>query len=384
MFTESMYQRISPFDIDPRKRKVLKLYLYVSSNALFEILKTEQLKLSKAWQTNDITEGIFQNEKELRYFAKNIAYLCFSDKPDSAAMWGYYAERGMGACLEFSFDAIEVADGVYEVLIDGLMSFENPIYIHKVQYREERAKTGFLSELLVVKSKEWEHESEYRILFHLSDEQLITRFDNHSIDVYVGGFLDCLSNVILGPKSHLESTELFSFLRNIKCKMGDLHYTDNSKNTTYSCKPLHPFSSVGVSRAQLSLSLFKLEINQERAVLHDDQTRWNNMIFDLLLRHELHANIELRNPNFINNFNAIGIDGKGNLGYKYECTIDSGYSFSFILWKISAGDSHKYCVCENRQGVLSFVMNSVSHQDELAQMFALNENSIFRRHTEIP
>ena len=77
----------------------LTLYLYASLDSLLKILETGKLKVSLPWGTNDITEGVPRNEQVRNHQTEAYGYICLSDNCTSPAMWGYYADRGRGACL---------------------------------------------------------------------------------------------------------------------------------------------------------------------------------------------------------------------------------------------------------------------------------------------
>lgn len=210
------YPRILPIGENAVKRKTLRLYMYVTADALFAIIKTGRLKLSHPWKTNDITECLAQYEVGLRYEIKQYGYLCFSADPSSPAMWGYYAERGNGACLVFDFDVIEVQEDVYELVLDGALDAVHPVYIRKVKYCEQRCPHNTQGDEFFCKSKEWEHEQEYRIVFDLDNDSVdvedIQGVGSISLAHYYSGLMDYLSGVILGPKFKSEDTEIKSYL----------------------------------------------------------------------------------------------------------------------------------------------------------------------------
>lgn len=211
------YPRILPFRENASKRKTLRLYMYVTAEALFSILKSGRLKLSHPWKTNDITECLAQNESELRHEIKNFGYLCFTSDCTSPAMWGYYADRGRGACLAFDFDVIEIQEGIYELVIDGAINANHPIYIRKVVYSENRSANNQCGDEFYCKSKEWEHEQEYRIVLSVDDDLIeideIQTSSKISVAHYLHGLMSSLSSIILGPKYESDEVEIKSYLK---------------------------------------------------------------------------------------------------------------------------------------------------------------------------
>lgn len=211
------YPRVLPVGENASKRRTLRLFMYVSAEALYSIIRSGALKLSHPWKTNDITECLAQHEKQLRYAIREYGYLCFTADPTSPAMWGYYADRGKGACLVFDFDVIELQSGVWEILLGGAADAVDPLIIRSVCYAETRYAGNCPLDTFFYKSVEWQHEKEYRIVVPLSDEHVSVEEARGSAGVslahYYHGILSQLSGVILGPKFDGEDTEVKSYLR---------------------------------------------------------------------------------------------------------------------------------------------------------------------------
>lgn len=224
------YPRILPLGENASKRKTLRLYMYVTAEALFSILKSGRLKLSHPWKTNDITECLAQNESQLRHEIKNFGYLCFTSDCTSPAMWGYYADKGKGACLVFDFDVIEVSNGVFELVIDSALNVFRPTYIRKVTYGENRCENNSCGNEFFHKSQEWAHEQEYRMVLELENEdiEVETVSVGHSIMLahYFPDLLAYMCGVILGPQFVGEGAEIKSFLK----------HTFPQRNKEYICE----------------------------------------------------------------------------------------------------------------------------------------------------
>lgn len=247
------------------KRQTLRLYMYVTAEALFAIIRSRALKLSHPWKTNDITECLAQRETQLRYAIKEYGYLCFSADPTSPAMWGYYADRGKGACLVFDFDVIELQNGVYEILIGGAADAVDPLIIRSVCYAESRYAGNCPRDTFFYKSVEWQHEKEYRIVVPLSDKHVSVEAVRGSAGVslahYYHGILSQLSGVILGPKFDGEDTEVKSYLR-ASGKQGSYERLYHGKRGPIRVeKPDSRFASfVVVTRAKLDPVKFRFEV----------------------------------------------------------------------------------------------------------------------------
>lgn len=257
------YPRILPIGENAAKRKTLRLYMYVTADALFAIIRTGRLKLSHPWKTNDITECLAQNEVNQRYEIKNSGYLCFSADCTSPAMWGYYADRGKGACLAFDFDVIEVQQDVYELLVDGMVNVDQPIYIRKVEYGETRSLSNENGNEFFSKSKEWEHEQEYRIVISLDNETVVAE-EMHTgsstlLGHYIAGLMNYLRCIIMGPKFKGDEVEVKAFLKHYY-KPKRMEYINNDETFRVGVNATCLARYAGISKAILDAVKFKFNI----------------------------------------------------------------------------------------------------------------------------
>lgn len=188
-------------------RKSLFLYLYAREDQFLGILKDNALNISKAWGTNDITEGVLQEEEKQRELVKDYGYICLSETCTSPAMWGYYADRSRGVCLIFVFDVnIYERSGEMTILDDGKIP-RNPITIKKVSYKKMRSSSIDVKDLLFCKSEDWVHEQEYRIIFKLSDvDQRVG--ENGDVCFKTGSIMPYFKGVILGVNCRKERAEV--------------------------------------------------------------------------------------------------------------------------------------------------------------------------------
>lgn len=266
------YPRVIPLGESANKRKKILLYMYVKHEALLPILTSSKLRLSKPWLTNDITECILKNEICMREETKMMGYLCFSSRCDSPAMWGYYASRGRGACLEFQFDVIEVQPDVYEILFCSMMSIREPLYLHPVRYSESRIDNSSAYSSFFVKSSEWKHEQEYRVVVPLSDRRVSVEqaFENGSycLNHYISGFLDCLVRVILGPYSPFEPSEVHSYIGQL-IKNRQVCFSRKIGKITQNAARLDVLSRVFVYKASSNKHKFSLSIPNFKPFLFD-------------------------------------------------------------------------------------------------------------------
>lgn len=182
----------------------IKLYLYASEASLRSILKNGEIRLSKPWNTNDITECVAKGEKEQSELLKTYGYICLSSTRSSPAMWGYYADRSRGACIEFTFSYIGFTDDVFKCG-GGIVC--------KVRYSDERVAANKTVELLITKSKSWEYEKEYRILYKLNQSPVIGVIEEDSIQYYTNDIIGNVTGIILGKNCKIQLSELKTIIR---------------------------------------------------------------------------------------------------------------------------------------------------------------------------
>lgn len=197
----------------------LRLYLYVTEDALINILREGKLNISKPWGTNDITEGVKQGEEKQKENIKEFGYICLSETCTSPAMWGYYADRSRGACLAFTFDLNTSDEKTFYVLVKGKMSLKNPIIIKKVEYSKERVSCDNIDDLIFRKSEDWSHEKEYRIKIDLSSVDFVETKDKLNQINYIFKtdlIMEYLRGIILGANCKKEKSEIDGIIRSIK------------------------------------------------------------------------------------------------------------------------------------------------------------------------
>lgn len=272
--------------------KCLRLYMYVDECALDSIINYQRLRISCPWRTNDVTECVYADEYSQSEDTKRYGYLCFSAVRNSPAMWGYYANRGKGACLVFDFDVKEAGDGIYEVLNHGLSSFDKPICIYKVNYNHFRVKKKMGDSSLsrmYIKSMDWSHEEEYRMICEISPDMENEKGDR-GINFYVYEPLMFLSGIILGPSCSKQIVEVEADLRrpstdiNIRNRCLNNVYKIEKWNDDWKLYSGSYIREVNVYRAKLNKSKFLLDS-------HIDDVNAESFInykckFDNLLRTE--------------------------------------------------------------------------------------------------
>ena len=135
---------------------------------------------------------------------------CFSEEKASIPMWAYYANNHKGVCLEYDLARLNVEDE-YE--------FELKRAFCKVHYSNYRPKDKHGDYSLVVKSSQWSHEKEWRLI---CDPQ------NNYISV------PCLSAVYLGMYFEIEHLDLI--VSAIKARKESI--------ALYTCRPDYEMYSI--------------------------------------------------------------------------------------------------------------------------------------------
>lgn len=122
-----------------------------------------------------IIEKILENRNRIRTNLQDelIKVRCFSEKVDSIPMWAYYANNHRGCCVRFD---------------TSLLNKEISENIFPIQYKNERS-----NELMhYVKSKEWEHEKEWRIILRGFVQEYLP--------------FDCVTGIYFGIKNDFSDT----------------------------------------------------------------------------------------------------------------------------------------------------------------------------------
>lgn len=198
--------------------------MYVTFSQLENIIETNSIKVSCPWRTNDVTEGVFRGEREQREELKEYGYVCFSASPYSPAMWGYYADRSRGACLMFEFLLGRKDNKGTFLLIDDdwtVSSSSCCVMLRSVSYKRDRERKGnSVLSALFSKSKNWEHEKEYRLLVKLSKIYADTSEKFIPPEgFYLSSLTKYIKGVILGSKCDFQVEEFrqhfHSFAKNL-------------------------------------------------------------------------------------------------------------------------------------------------------------------------
>lgn len=131
--------------------------------------------------------------KAFESFDRQIGVLSLSEAPDDARMWTVYAQRGEGFVIHF--------DGDHQWFRRGAPHGIEPK--RKVRYVDVRSPVLLLElsieELFLTKTREWEHEREWRMIRRLTEAS--ERFTVDGSSVYLFDVpAECVLSVRLGRR----------------------------------------------------------------------------------------------------------------------------------------------------------------------------------------
>ncbi|WP_052767513.1 DUF2971 domain-containing protein [Brachyspira hyodysenteriae] len=146
-------------------------YTRVNKNILRSILNNT-LWCSNTKEFNDPVDPYIRNDKNessnqfYNYLLERIKVACLTTHNDNTLMWSHYADKHKGICIEYD--------------ISQLQNNNNNFILKKIDYNSSMLLFDLKNEILLdndksvksiidlftVKSKEWEYEDEYRILFY--------------------------------------------------------------------------------------------------------------------------------------------------------------------------------------------------------------------------
>lgn len=193
-----------------------KLYRYSKADYNnIRALETSRIYLSEAGKMNDVFEGLqipnnpIPNYQELKKISDIVRMKSFSEENESPYMWGNYADNLQGICIEYDLSLLninhEVLKHIFPVIYSNKRFKDDYTLQWLIECREsldnpnDKYDIGELSEingLYLVKGKEWEQESEWRIIFNIWENQERIKSNKRLNFDYIE--MDCISSVYMG------------------------------------------------------------------------------------------------------------------------------------------------------------------------------------------
>ena len=187
-------------DVYANSRKLIgeerykKLYHYTSFDSFVKIWLNQNLKYSPLSNVNDILEVDFETAvinsdridlcRRLNEYRLSYKQISFTMDYDSALkgcmspmMWGLYADKRKGVCIELDYDKIHFSEST----LRDVVSYKK--YLKKQNIVDEKIETEkgleeyvkkHQKRLFFTKQKSWEGENEYRVLSNADDFLNIT------------------------------------------------------------------------------------------------------------------------------------------------------------------------------------------------------------------
>lgn len=146
------------------KNKSFFNYTSINKNTI-KLIKNHGLWLSHTNNFNDPVDPSIKlfnrNSGEYDYLLDSIKVACLTTDNKNTVMWGHYADKHRGICIEYDISPL-------------LDKNKNDFLIRKINYDRtamineniELYDLNLLMDLFSIKSKEWEYENEYRILYY--------------------------------------------------------------------------------------------------------------------------------------------------------------------------------------------------------------------------
>ena len=161
------------------KNNSLYNYTKVNKDTLRSILNNT-LWCSNTKNFNDPVDPYIRNfrkeqqNKFYDYLLDKIKISCLTTHNDNTLMWSHYAEKHQGICIEY--DINKIFNEKNDKILIKKISYNKKMISYDTFMNKERKSINIvlidnktidnITDLFTIKSKEWEYEDEYRILFY--------------------------------------------------------------------------------------------------------------------------------------------------------------------------------------------------------------------------
>lgn len=226
----------------------ITLYKYISPVALAGLIEHGDIKLTYRKDSNDPFECLPNGASSSENILEDIGFLSFTSNPRNHPMWGNYADKYRGACLEFCVDYFDIPSEnsipsnvgeelarlskalktinteafFYQCKKGNNPDFQGCETILKCEYVSDRSspmnwsftnnEVEFLNALqkwyrqITTKHKDWEYEDEYRVAMR---RNRCTRFSvGPPVMYFTNIFTRYITKIILGPKCEYSPHEI--------------------------------------------------------------------------------------------------------------------------------------------------------------------------------
>lgn len=173
------------------KNDSLYNYTKVNKDTLRSVLNNT-LWCSNTKNFNDPVDPFIKKnsyDKSYDYLLERIKVACLTTHNDNTLMWSHYADKHQGICIEYDINNIfdknniilkKISYNKKAIRFDLIKNTQNTIMLSNTKNIDnflispnfisnaliDNKPLDHITELFMVKSKEWEYEDEYRILFY--------------------------------------------------------------------------------------------------------------------------------------------------------------------------------------------------------------------------
>lgn len=162
---------------------------YIEDNILFNYTKinfetiksifNNEIWLSHVNRFNDPIDPFLKSyDDKYKYLIDRVKVACLTSNNKNTLMWSHYADKHQGICIGYNIKRLPMRSTIIKAIYDKNILNVNNFF--RINYDEKlpinniiNKKLDFefqeLLKLFVYKSKEWEYEDEYRLLYY--DEQ---------------------------------------------------------------------------------------------------------------------------------------------------------------------------------------------------------------------
>ena len=201
----------------------MKLYKYTTAQYALEYLRTNEIKVTTLFDTNDPNEWIpfLQSQEDgsnylsqyshkadfKKRYGEKYGFISFSSQMTNNVLWSHYADKFKGIAIEFE-------------VVDDTKVF--PVRYQSMRYRitdnelSKRADRNQLEQFIAQKDLIWAYESEWRVLVDL-DSCRIGNIPPQG-NIYLSRIDSALrfSGIVLGPECSVKFTHLLTELEKHK------------------------------------------------------------------------------------------------------------------------------------------------------------------------
>ncbi|WP_258018713.1 DUF2971 domain-containing protein, partial [Brachyspira hampsonii] len=196
------------FQLFNRKIEKMSLFNYIKINKnTIDVIYNNKIWIGHSKYFNDPIDPYIKTDISYKEILDKIKVSCLTTHNDNTLMWSHYADKHQGICIEYDITSIHNREN----LILKKVNYEASLTTNNINYYTDtmgklfnNVKTSdnrnidYIIDTFTVKSKEWEYEDEYRILFYDEENK---NPNGRSIDLQI-------KSICFGVQTSKEDKEL--------------------------------------------------------------------------------------------------------------------------------------------------------------------------------